>query len=219
MFVLFTFVQGFTDAVAEGLSGQCKDCPDALEAFRKAATAFKRSDASAAHQDKLPVFFAVINVGTRDGAAISAIHPALQLPAVMHLPPKQALYLKVGDGFQENTMAASGPANETSAATSTVLETAYRIRAADFFARSLGDEVDEQTELQQLTIKQKAAGTYGKVHFLSLPQSHLLLLQRRKNEASLQERLLHWANNRTNRDVSYLSPEASPKTVVAWCSA
>ncbi|KAL8452261.1 hypothetical protein Emed_001422 [Eimeria media] len=205
MFVLFTFVQGLTDAVAEGLSSQCKDCPDALAAFRKAATAFKRSDASAAHRDKLPVFFAVINVGTREGAAISAIHPALQLPAVMHLPPKPALYLKADDAFQENTGAGAMHASESSAATtSSVLETTYRIKAAEFFARSLGDELDEQTELQQITLKQKAAGTHGK--------SHLLLLQRRKNEASLEERLLHWANNRTNRDVSYLSPEASPKT-------
>ncbi|KAL8275549.1 hypothetical protein Esti_000500 [Eimeria stiedai] len=249
MFVLFTFVKGFTDAVAEGLSSQCKDCPDALAAFRKAATAFKRSgglrmsddlishlvspllskiengavqaffrvflhapDASAAHQDKLPVFFAVINVGTRDGAAISAIHPAMQLPAVMHLPPTQTLCLMPSNSFQDAIEATSVPEDETIAATSSLLETTYRINAADFFARSLGDEVDEQTKLQELISKQKAEGIHGKVHFLSLPQSHLLLLQRRKNEASLEERLLQWTNNRTNRDVSYFSLDASPQT-------
>ncbi|KAL8436394.1 hypothetical protein ACSSS7_001794 [Eimeria intestinalis] len=184
MFVLFTFVKGFTDAVAEGLSSQCKDCPDALAAFRKAATAFKRS----------------------------AIHPAMQLPAVMHLPPTQALFMKPSNGSQDDAAATSKPAEETGAATSGVLETTYRISAANFFARSLGEEVDDQTELEQLTMKQKAEGIHGKVHFLSLPQSHLLLLQRRKNEASLEERLLRWANNRTKRDVSYLSPEAAPRT-------
>lgn len=41
MFVLFTFVEGRTDAVAEGLSSQCADCGNALAAFRKASKAYK----------------------------------------------------------------------------------------------------------------------------------------------------------------------------------
>lgn len=41
MFVLFTFIEGRTDAVAEGLSSQCKDCVAALAAFRRASNAYK----------------------------------------------------------------------------------------------------------------------------------------------------------------------------------
>lgn len=41
MFVLFTFVDGRIDSVAEGLSRQCKECAAALVAFRKTSKTYR----------------------------------------------------------------------------------------------------------------------------------------------------------------------------------
>ena len=157
------------------------------------------ADSSSANEDTLPVFFAVVNVGTRDGAAISAIHPAMQLPVVMHLPPtvaRGAASAKPNRGSSEGKLSLE---NAHFKATSSLKAAQHRIAAADFFARALGDDVEEDKQLHELLLHQQKAGIHGKLHFLSLPQDHKLLLQKRKNEAPVEQRLLHWANARTNR--------------------
>ncbi|KAL8429358.1 hypothetical protein Efla_001196 [Eimeria flavescens] len=214
MFVLFTFVEGMVDAVAERLSGQCKDCAAALAAFRKASNAFRLLDSSKGKEDKLPVFFAVINVGTRDGAAISAIHPAMQLPVVMHLPPTESRMYLTDSKFQEPVAETSVATQDDSTARSSLSLAKHRIEAADFFARSLGDTQDEDAELKELLRKQEEKNILGKVHFLSLPPSHLLILQRRKNEGTLEQRLLQWANSRADREATYSSDQPSTQPTV-----
>lgn len=204
MFVLFTFIEGRTDAVAEQLSSQCADCSNALGAFRKASKAYKLSDSSPANEDALPVFFAVVNVGTRDGAAISAIHPAMQLPIVVHLPPTTGRYAAFGNSAPGSNETPGPFATDGISAMNSLKAARLRIAAAEFFAKTIEDEQDEDTQLRQLLLQQQKDGVHGKVHFFSLPQHHFLLLQRRKNEASLDQRLLQWANTRTNREVNYV---------------
>lgn len=202
MFVLFTFVDGRTDAVAEGLSRQCKECAAALVAFRKTSRAYKIFGSSALAKDLLPVFFGVVNVGARNGAAISAIHPAMQLPIVVHLPPTTATatYNVVRYKGAKAPTEALKEGSEGAAAKGSFQVAWHHMRTAEFFVEALGCD-DEDTQLRELLSKQQREGLHGKVLFFSFPESHLLLLQRRKNEASLEQRLLQWVNTRTNRQV------------------
>lgn len=146
------------------------------------------------------MFFAVVNVGTRDGAAISAIHPAMQLPIVMHLPPKAGRYAAYENNAQDPDGSAAPLMSENVGATGSLKAARHGIETAEFFARVL-EEHNEDKEIHELLLQQQKDGIHGKVHFLSVPQRHLLLLQRRKNEASLEQRLLQWANTLTNRCV------------------
>lgn len=246
LLVLFTFVKGRTDAVAEQLSSQCQDCSAAVAAFRKASNAYKLSgecsqleiseawlffwlvfaqrqttkaahvpsppclflwatDSASVNDDAPPVLFSVVNVGTRDGAAISAIHPAMQLPVVMHLPPTTARGVAPGTSSTDLEIAAADLENKDFEAKNSVKAARHRIHVADFFSRALGTAVDEDKQLRELLLQQKKDGIHGKLHFFSLSQHHLLLLQRRKNEASLEQRLLQWANARTNRYTRFLN--------------
>lgn len=124
----------------------------------------------------------------RDGAAISAIHPAMQLPIVIYLAPT-ALH-------DSSRVLSPQLTSEDS------LHTALRrIVAADFFDSALAVEADddEDTKLRELLLQQKRDNIHGKMHFFALPHKHMLLLRRRKNEAPVEQRLLEWVNSRTKR--------------------
>ena len=161
-------------------------------------------DSSPGNEDVLPVFFAVVNIGTRDGAGISAIHPAMQVPIVMHLPPTAFHGFCSEKVAQDSRCSAEAAGLAVAFASKGSLSAArQRVLAAEFFGGSLGDgwDGDEDTKLRRLLQQQKRENIHGKVHFFSPSQSQLFLLQRLKNEAPPEQRLLEWANIRTKRQV------------------
>ncbi|OEH75884.1 hypothetical protein cyc_02998 [Cyclospora cayetanensis] len=207
LFVLFTFVEGHTEGVAEQLSKQCKDCAAAIKTFRKVSKAYKLSDSEPGNDDLFPVIFGVVNVGTRDGAAISAIHPAMQLPVALYLPPTFSSSVEnrrdrsSSSSGVSTTVAAEDKAVEAEVDRGSLHVALHKITSAEFFTETLG-EWEEDAVLRDLLLQQQKQGIHGKVHFFSVPQNHLLLLQRRKNEASPEQKLLEWVNAHTSRHVS-----------------
>ncbi|CDJ61733.1 hypothetical protein, conserved [Eimeria maxima] len=203
MFVLFTFIGGRTDDIAQELSSKCRDCSAALAAFREVSRAYKLSDSSPGNEDVLPVFFAVVNIGTRDGAGISAIHPAMQVPIVMHLPPTAFRGFCSNRGSQDPRCSAAAAAlSDARALSDNLSAVSHRIVTAEFFSGALNDGWDggEDEKLQELFEQQTRDKIRGKFHFFSPSQSQLFLLQRFKNEAPAEQRLLEWANSRTKRN-------------------
>lgn len=207
MFVLFTFVEGRTEEIAQSLGSRCKDCSAAFLAFRELSKAYKISDSSPGNEDALPVFFAIVNIGTRDGAGISAIHPAMQIPIVMHLPPTAprgfcSSHEDPRCSGEEGGLSVSRTSRQSLSAAR------HRIIAAEFFGGALGDgwDDDEDKMLTNLLQQQERDNIRGKVHFFTPSQSQLFLLQRLKNEAPPEQRLLEWVNTRTMRNVAY-APE------------
>ncbi|XP_022588677.2 uncharacterized protein LOC34619762 [Cyclospora cayetanensis] len=204
LFVLFTFVEGHTEGVAEQLSKQCKDCAAAIKTFRKVSKAYKLSDSEPGNDDLFPVIFGVVNVGTRDGAAISAIHPAMQLPVALYLPPTFSSSVEnrrdrsSSSSGVSTTVAAEDKAVEAEVDRGSLHVALHKITSAEFFTETLG-EWEEDAVLRDLLLQQQKQGIHGKVHFFSVPQNHLLLLQRRKNEASPEQKLLEWVNAHTSR--------------------
>ncbi|CDI74001.1 hypothetical protein, conserved [Eimeria praecox] len=193
MFVLFTFVEGRTEEIAQSLGSRCKDCSAAFLAFRELSKAYKISDSSPGNEDALPVFFAIVNIGTRDGAGISAIHPAMQIPIVMHLPPTAprgfcSSHEDPRCSGEEGGLSVSRTSRQSLSAAR------HRIIAAEFFGGALGDgwDDDEDKMLTNLLQQQERDNIRGKVHFFTPSQSQLFLLQRLKNEAPPEQRLLEW---------------------------
>ncbi|CDJ29507.1 uncharacterized protein EMH_0022570 [Eimeria mitis] len=158
MFVLFTFIEGRTEDIAQDLSSRCRDCSAALAAFGEVSKAYKLSDTSPGNEDALPVFFALVNIGSRDGAGISAIHPAMQIPIVMHLPPTVSPGSCSSKEITDphcSAEAAEFPAPHASRESLSAAR--HRIVAGEFFDGALGDgwDDDEDKKLHQSTISEK----------------------------------------------------------------
>lgn len=140
----------------------------------------------------------------------------MQLPMVVHLPPTTtaATY----DAVRYKGAKAPSKALEEDLNGATVKGSfrvaRHHIKAAEFFVEALGYN-DEDTQLRELLSKQQTEGLHGKVLFFSFSESHLLLLQRRKNEASLEQRLLQWANTRTNRHATSFA-HSTYKVVISF---
>ncbi|CDJ49347.1 hypothetical protein, conserved [Eimeria brunetti] len=206
MFVLFTLVEGRTEDIAQDLSDKCRDCAAALAAFRGVSKAYKLSDSSPGSEDALPAFFAVVNIGTRDGAGISAIHPAMQVPIVMHLPPTAFHAFCSAEKAQDPSCSPEASQFARARVPKESLSAAhYRIATAEFFGGALGDgwNEDDDKKLGELIQQHKRDKVHGKIHFFSPAENQLFLLQRFKNEAPPEQRLLEWANARTKRQVNY----------------
>ena len=135
----------------------------------------------------------------------------MQLPVVVHLPPTT---------FSGHAYDKSADDRSTTGDRARISLNAARhhMMAAEFFSKAVGDHEDEDKQLRELLLQQQRDGIHGKVHFFSLPQSHILLLQRHKNEAPVEQRLLHWANTRTHRHATLCARPSSNSITALFLS-